>query len=64
VSHRDASSVVATTLSVADFGESEFGVWLSLPEVVVDGALQVTYTGCPGLVRLHLEGTRDFARGR
>ena len=64
VSHRDASSVVATTLSVSDFGESEFGIWLSLPEMVVDGALQVTYTGCPGLVSLHLEGTRDFARRR
>jgi hypothetical protein len=64
VSHRDTSSVVATTLSVADFGESEFGVWLSLPEMVVDGALQVTYTGCPGFVRLHLERTGDFARRR
>ena len=32
--------------------------------MVVDGALQVTYTGCPGLVRLHLEGTRDLARRR
>jgi hypothetical protein len=63
VPHCDASSVVTTTLSMADLCESKFGVGLAFPEMVVDRALQVAHTGCPGLVSLHLEGSGSFARG-
>jgi len=64
VSHRDASSVVTPTLSMADFRVCELSIGLAFPEMVVDRALQVAHTGSPGFVVLHLEGSRGLARRR
>lgn len=64
VPHHNTSSVVTTTLAVTNFCVSEFGVGLSLPEMVVDRALQVAHTGSPGLVGLHLEVTGGPTRRR
>jgi len=49
---------------MADLCESEFGIWLAFPEMVVDRALQVAHTGSPGLVGLHLEVSSGLARRR
>lgn len=64
VPHRDASGVIATTLSMTDFCVGELGIGLAFPEMVVDRAYQVAHTGSPGLVSLHLEGSRGLARRR
>lgn len=49
---------------MTDLCVCELCVGLSFPEVVVDRALQVAHTGCPGLVGLHLEGSSSLARRR
>lgn len=62
VSHGDATGAVTSSLSMTDFGECELGQRLSFPEMVVDGAAQVSHTGCPWLVCLELETTASSAR--
>jgi hypothetical protein len=63
VSHRDATCAVTTTLSVADLGECELGQRLSLPQMVVDGAAQVSHTWCARLVCSEFEATTSSAWG-
>jgi len=55
VSDRDLTRIVATTLSVTDFGKGEFGQRLAFPEVVVDGPTQPSCARCARLVCLQLE---------
>jgi hypothetical protein len=63
VSHCDTTCAVTTTLSVADLGECELGQRLSLPQMVVDGAAQVSHTGCARLVCSEFETTTSSAWG-
>lgn len=50
VSDGDPTRVVPSTSCLALLGEGEFHVRPALPQVVVDGALQMSHTGGPGLV--------------
>jgi len=63
VSHCDTTCTVTTTLSVADLCECELGQRLSLPQMVVDGAAQVSHTWCARLVCSEFEATASSAWG-
>lgn len=50
VSHGDPTRVVSSSSCLSLLGVGEFHVRPALPQVVVDGALQMSHTGGPGLV--------------
>jgi len=60
----DLTAIVSTSFAVTNLRKSQFRTWLSLPQVIIDGASKVTKTGCARLVCFELELSLLAHRGR
>src|SRR5690606_24616845 len=64
VSDCDAAGMISATLALAFLWERQGKVRPALPQVIVDGTLEVSETWCSWLVCAHLDGQDLGRRGR